>query len=361
MLAAAGLSVVGAVATVGWVLGSRALEAGALHRGDPLIVPDPASGFVRSVSARTDISQPADGLEYTVFTDSRGLRANRPGQTTPSRVDILVIGGSFSAGHGFENPLTYAEHLRRNLGVEVANAALSSYGTVASLASLRRLSDLKPRVVIYGLIADHLRRNLDPCAPSFQAPCLPVPHVVLDGGQKPRLVKPEAEASRRAFAFSHNLRQLRERPTLLGTVALGLDALRHRMSRRMSDDAPVDRGAERERALVFTLRKLARRAEQAGAQLVVLSLPHMDAPHAGGRGPWLREALPNLVVVDFADYVRTHLDVYALPPMILSSDDHHPNAHAHELIARALAETLENEGLLRRGTTAAGQTGDSDP
>ncbi|MCH2172637.1 hypothetical protein MK489_17820 [Myxococcota bacterium] len=346
MLAAGGISVVSALATVGWLLGSQALEAGALHRGDPLVVPNASRGFARPASARTEISQPAAGLAYTVFTDSRGLRANGPGQVAPSQVDVLVIGGSFSAGHGFANPQTFTEHLGRDLDAEVANAALSSYGTVASLATLRDLSDLRPRIVVYGLIADHLRRNLDPCAPSFQAPCLPVPHVTFSDDQQPQLVKPNEEISRRAFAFSESLRQQREDPTLLGTIQLGLEALGHRLTRRLSGGPPAYSEALRERALLFTLRKLARRTERAGAQLVVLNLPHMDAPHAGSRGAWLREALPGLIVVDFAEYVRTHLDIHSLPSMILSADDRHPNAYAHELIARALSETIEDQGLL---------------
>ena len=62
----------------------------------------------------------------------------------------------------------------------VANGAVSSYGTVSSHRALMRFKDLKPKVVIYGVIGDHLRRNLDPCAPSFHPPCLSVPHVVVD-------------------------------------------------------------------------------------------------------------------------------------------------------------------------------------
>jgi len=53
------------------------------------------------------------------------------------------------------------------LGRTGANLALAAYGTTQSLQVLRRNLNLKPKLVIYTLISDHLRRNVSSCAPSF--------------------------------------------------------------------------------------------------------------------------------------------------------------------------------------------------
>src|SRR4030095_8016584 len=78
------------------------------------------------------------------------------------------------------NDDTFRQILGLELRVSVANLAFASWGTVQSLRVLETHADLRPRVVLYAFIHDHLRRNLSPCAPSTAPICLPVPHVTVD-------------------------------------------------------------------------------------------------------------------------------------------------------------------------------------
>ena len=151
---------------------------------------DDEIGFVAVKNGRTLRRHLTSGLRYHLFTDARGARVNAPGDQTPPRVDLLTIGCSFTWGHGLENEETFTEGLRRRLGVTAANFAMGSYGTVHSLLLLRRHLDLRPRVVVYGFIDDHLRRNLAPCAPSYAPYCLPVAHVGFAGQGTPTIRPP---------------------------------------------------------------------------------------------------------------------------------------------------------------------------
>jgi hypothetical protein len=71
-------------------------------------------------------------------------------------VHILTLGGSFSFGHGVDNRQTFTEILGHKLGVPVANLAYSGYGAVQALQQLERHVDLQPKIIIYGLVGDHL-------------------------------------------------------------------------------------------------------------------------------------------------------------------------------------------------------------
>ena len=79
-----------------------------------------------------------------------------------------------------ENEDTYTARLAERWNVPAANLAFSAYGTVQSLQMLQRSLDLRPRVVVYGFIADHMKRNISPCAPAYGPLCLPFSYVGID-------------------------------------------------------------------------------------------------------------------------------------------------------------------------------------
>jgi hypothetical protein len=161
--------------------------------GDWPLQRDDEIGFVAARNARTLRRHLTSDLRYHLFTDERGARVNTPGDQTPSRIDLLTIGCSFSWGHGVENEDTFTEGLRGRLGVRVANFAMGSYGSVHSLLLLRRHLDLRPRLIVYGFIDDHLRRNLSPCAPSYAPFCVPMAHVALTASSLPTIRPPKWE------------------------------------------------------------------------------------------------------------------------------------------------------------------------
>jgi hypothetical protein len=169
--------------------------------GDGIAIYDPEIGLVPRPSAHDRRIYPAiadrAAFAFDVYTDDRGARVDGPGQRSAARYDILTIGDSFTWGYALANRDSYAARLGRELGVSVANFAMPSYGTTQSLQLLERNLDLKPRLVIYGIIAHHFERNVSPCAPSYYEFCLDVSHVSWNGDGKPYIAPPLSNGVRR--------------------------------------------------------------------------------------------------------------------------------------------------------------------
>jgi hypothetical protein len=290
---------------------------------------------------------PRAGLAYHVFTSDRRARVSRRGERTPPEVALLTVGDSFSWGHGVENEDTYTARLAARWGVPAANLAFSAYGTVQSLQMLQRSLDLRPRVVVYGFIADHMKRNVSPCAPAYGPLCLPFSYVGIDAQGAPVLRPPAPRlfaVNRRFwddffFAKSIGPRQLWAAATAEWT----------RLTRTPRPEAPDD-PATRERILERLLGDMARAAGSVGARLVVVNIPYFER---GGTSPMpapLKDALahlrePNLSVLDLAPAVERY---YASPaaPLLRFEHDRHPSPAAHALIADAIDSTLRDQGLL---------------
>jgi hypothetical protein len=91
--------------------------------------------------------------------DAHGHRATPAPYTLPK---VLVLGGSFTFGHGVEDAASYSALLEAKLpGYKVINGAVNAWGTsqvVLKLEeSLARYNDI--RLVVYGFIEHHRFRN----------------------------------------------------------------------------------------------------------------------------------------------------------------------------------------------------------
>jgi hypothetical protein len=290
---------------------------------------------------------PRAGLAYHVFTSDRRARVSRQGERTAPEVSLLTVGDSFSWGHGVENEDTYTARLAARWGLPAANLAFSAYGTVQSRQMLERSLDLRPRLVLYGFIADHMKRNVSPCAPAYGPLCLPFSFAGVDESGQPVLRRPDPRlfaVNRRFWDEFFFAKSLGPRQVLAAAEAEWERLAR--TPRPEADDAP----ATRERILEWLLRDMARAAGTVGARLIVLNIPYFER---GGTGPMpapLKEALaavpaPNLSVLDLAPAVQRH---YADPaaPLLRFERDRHPNPAAHALIADAIDGFVRDRGLL---------------
>jgi hypothetical protein len=290
---------------------------------------------------------PRAGLAYHVFTSDRRARVSHRGERTPPEVALLTVGDSFSWGHGVENEDTYTARLAARWGRPSANLAFSAYGTVQSLQMLRRNLDLRPRLVVYGFIADHMKRNISPCAPAYGPLCLPFSYVGLEADGTPVIRSPDMglfAVNRRFWDEFFFARTIGPRQV----VAAG-EAEFARLARTPRPEAPDD-PATRARILERLLSDMAAAAASVGAPLVVLDIPYLER---GGTNPVpapLTEALtrvhaPNLAFLDLAAVVARH---YADPaaPLLRFERDRHPNPAAHALIADALDRFVRDRGLL---------------
>ncbi|HUG54311.1 MAG TPA: hypothetical protein VMR21_11950 [Vicinamibacteria bacterium] len=290
---------------------------------------------------------PRAGLAYHVFTNDRRARVGRRGERTAPEVALLTVGDSFSWGHGVENPETYTARLAARWDAPAANLAFSAYGTVQSLQMLRRNLDLRPRLVVYGFIADHMKRNVSPCAPAYGPLCLPFSHVGLDDRGAPVVRRPDPRlfaANRRfwdEFFFAKSIG-----PRQLWAAAEAEWVL---LARTPRPEAPDD-AAMRARILEALIGDMAAAAASVPAPLVVLNIPYLETGSTNPLPAPLREAVgriraPNLLLLDLAPLVARHHAAPSAPPLRFERD-RHPNAAAHDLIAGAVAAFVQDRRLL---------------
>ncbi len=96
-----------------------------------------------------------------------GLRSTHPKQNNrrDDRPKLVIAGGSFTQGWGISDHRTYPWRVQKAFpGFEVLNYGTGGYGTYQTLLTLERaLPTLNnPRVVIYGFMAHHQKRNVAP-------------------------------------------------------------------------------------------------------------------------------------------------------------------------------------------------------
>jgi hypothetical protein len=322
--------------------------SGVSVEGDSIVAYDQFIGFVprpASRTKRTDLAtldRPA--FSYNIFTDERGARITIAGQSSPARIDVMTIGCSFTWGHGFENEQTFAAIVASRLGVSGSNFAMGSYGTVQSLLMLSRNLDLSPKLVVYGFITDHLRRNVVPCAPSYYPFCLDVAHVTWGRDDRPKISPPLTDGVKRIQL------QMKAEAGMLDPITWvthGLDVAFGRMIWRMGLAGEPD-DTRKKAALEYLLKEMARAVDGIGAKLLIVYIPTDYTPP-----PTVLLRLVttlNVPLVDMTDDFRRNYEAPGTAPVYIPGDGH-PSIAGHALIAEKIIRTVQQEGLLGRRMT----------
>ena len=318
-----------------------------LSEGSHLLVFDPEIGATANPSSHARRIYPAvadrQTFAFDIYTDDRGARVDGPGQRSPERVDVLVVGDSFTWGYALANEQTYARHLSSELGASVSNFAMAAYGTTQSLQVMRRNGDLAPKLVVYGIIAHHLERNVSPCLPSYYPFCFSASHVAWNDAGEPSIARPQSNGVRR---FQRHLAgDFRDPVTWLSH---GVDVVRGRIEYgRAAYGTPSD--VKKEEALGFLLREMQRSANEMGAELLVVYLPtnYYSAPDS------LSRIIGDTRLLDLTEAFQRERDKGANLYIV---GDGHPNHAAHELISREIAKYVRDNGLLEV-TSSARQPG----
>jgi hypothetical protein len=317
--------------------------------GDFLIEEDGELGFVTVRNGYSIRSHLDSDLRYHLITDHRGARVNSADHQTPDAVDVMVIGGSYAWGHGVENEYTFAERLRRKLNVSVANFAMGSYGTLQSLQILRRNMDLRPKVVIYAIIEDHIRRNLSPCAPSYAPFCMPVSYIDFDEDNRPFIRPPRKEY----FSIDRNRKYYKEVLMREGfhlkdaswQMRIDLFNLFDRKKLAYYNDL-----ISRQLSMRYLMKEMADAARSIDAKLVVMYIPKLVG-RRDVKGP-PRELLYSIANLDmtFIDLAPAIIEYYRdeSNPLLGIKLDYHPTVRAHEMMSEKIAEVLTREYLLGR-------------
>jgi hypothetical protein len=310
--------------------------------GDGIVIYDPEIGSVARPGAHTRHIYPAiadrAAFAFDIYTDNRGARVDGSGRQSAARYDIMTVGDSFTWAYALANQDSYAARLGRELGASVTNFALASYGTTQSLQIFERKLDLRPRLVVLGIIAHHFERNVWPCAPSYYEFCLDVSHVSWDDAGKPYIAPP----------FSNGVRRLQihlsgDYRSPVRWLAHGADVIFDRLYYAWSRYREPD-DAKKAEAMQFLLQRMNQAVAATGAQLLVVFLPtNYYGPPA---------ALPG--IIDKVGGGIRYLDLTAAfarnrqeggpNPYIVG--DGHPGVAGHALIADEIAKYVRQEGLL---------------
>jgi len=295
-----------------------------IYSGDSLLISDPLMGFRQRPGITVTMKNP----HVAFYTDNRGGRAPGPGINAPAQVDVLAIGCSFTWGQAIKDEETYIRIIGSKLGLTTYNAAVSSYGTSAALLSLKNFADLQPKIVIYGFIADHINRSLNPCAPCLSGLCRGVAHVAFDANGNPFIAKP---------VTSHLYYQHIE--DIIKDHKFGLKDVYWEIVRTLNFipkwESRIDRYDERQiiSGMRFLMMEMVRETQKTGAKLIIVYIPYPGDIKPPPKE--FMEAIGAILAANKAVFVD--LTVPFLESQrrreVLSTPDNHPNALGHKLIA----------------------------
>ncbi len=318
--------------------------------GDFPVASDPEIGFVARKNSSTYRVRLDQQIEYHLYTDSRGARMNKPGEVTPENVQIVTIGGSFSWGHGIENEETFTQRIREYLHVPVANFAYGSYGTLQSLQLLKRNVDIKPRVIIYGFIKDHIRRNLWPCAPSDYPFCSYVSYIDFNQEGVPFIKKPKSDF-KRFISRVQKIQKCNERGFSLIHLTLGLEILIAKAEKNIhiSNARKNYRNKlKRIKSLDFLISEMNRVGKRIGATLIVMYIPNFKKVLPPPKE--LIEVLKDkkeIIFLDLTNAVNAFVQANRQSILQLYGKGGHPSAMAHKLMAAELKKIILLNNLIK--------------
>lgn len=246
------------------------------------------------------------------------------GRIVPAHADIVAIGCSQTYGAGVRPDQAFPAVLAGRSGASFVNLAVPSYGGAGSLAMLERYATLRPKVVLYGLWAEHRTRNVTPCVETLTPLCLQRPTIERTTDDY-RLVPPgngaNMELTRRwvALAGGSYLDRMQAAAMTLG------DAISRPSASKVSP-AAVE---------AFVLRRMAADVREQGARLIVVYIPD----YTRGWPPTPPEYAElarreGFTFIDTTDALRTLGDRVGVP------GDGHLSADAHAIIATVISASL---------------------
>ena len=97
-----------------------------------------------------------DEFETTYHVNSEGLRDDESSLEKP---EVVVLGDSYAMGWGVEQDETFPALLERATGLNVLNAAISSYGTVRQMRILERVDTSAMRYLVIQYAGNDLQEN----------------------------------------------------------------------------------------------------------------------------------------------------------------------------------------------------------
>lgn len=300
---------------------------------------DPSAGYrPRMNIARKDV---AGSAIFDIFTDSRGARVNKPGETVADPV-VVTIGCSQAFGHGIQNEKTFTQLL----GVPAVNLSVPSYGTASSLARLRSVAKPHPKIVIYALFEDHFIRNIRPCIELGGPTCIERPTVHFVDSQ-PKIVAPhttDADFLRAKNWYMQTSVHTDAYRNFFTDMRWKAAVLWHKLSVKAIPNSTV---ADQLAAMNYLLGEMKATTDMMGARLIVVYIPFYSG-HYNGKVISQRPNEPPQALVSFLQtkgvaYIsmaNAFRDMQNEGISIMQASDIHLSEAAHERIARKIRQAL---------------------
>ena len=305
--------------------------------------PDKEMGYAYRKNLKF-VEHSEDG-EFAIFTDSRGARIAE-GDPDYTQADILVVGCSFTSGYRVPLEFTFSRIMQKALGRPVANMGVPSYGSVQALQSIKRHLDLKPKLVIYPFINDHIWRNLSPSARNVCPLYNPVAFIDFRDGQ-PFMSPPQFEKGNTDYTNKFLSEVYFQKGWGINDVLwrIRIDWFNLPM---WQDIQVTEDEAVHQRSLEFIFAEMKKTTEASGARLVVVFLPLFGEKAFGPPvAPYLNAVKSQAIeTIDLTPEVKAHYQNPGAESLSLIGDPSHPNALGNQLIAQKLLQEIEARNLL---------------
>lgn len=167
-----------------------------------LIITDDERGY--RLKNFLDVNYPfGSNNYYRIFSDQEGNRVLKKNFLPKKSIDILAVGDSQTFGHGVNYQDTYIARVASQLNLKELNAAVSGYGSAASIITAEQNIIKSPKIIVYGYYHDHAARSFSKCYPGFSFSCISVPHIkIID--QKPVLIKSKENSNQIDLLRNYN-------------------------------------------------------------------------------------------------------------------------------------------------------------
>lgn len=326
---------------------------GRLHRYDPEL------GYTALPGASGFQLLPG-GAPQPVSYDHEELRVPLGQQTRipRKRPFVLTLGCSFTFGDATPAEDTYAEVLARRLNGTALNAGKSGYGLAQMLILARRLIPrYQPDVVVIQFSPWLARRAMSGFA-HVTFGVVPVPYLTQAPDGRVAVVPPAFRAAVFDLPFASFDRPDRGPGEFLSFffeagaplfVHDDMQTLRYRLRRRAGRFPPPAPEPERLNRAVYG--EIVRLAREHGAKPVIVRLSHPLEIHYQAMRELSREALLvnaqaalDAHATDYEDYQRQFAHWRGSPDVLV---DPHPNAEAHQIVARQIARALQQSEAVR--------------
>jgi len=322
-----------------WFAGYRLINKFPIRvEGGSILSYDPVLGFValpNSATKRFDRPDHPENGGYDLYADRLSARVSAAGEQTPDKVDVLFIGDSVTYGAGVQNAQTYANIVPRLLGAVGVNLAFPSYGTTLSLLMLRRNLNLRPRLVVYSILTDHLRRNVLPCADFYYTFCMDQAYVTTG----PKIHPPWTNGVRRLKTqimyetrgldpftwFVHGI------DVVIGRVLFGY-SLQYSVQYALhkTEDTKA-----REIGLDYLLGEMATAAKSINAKLIVVFIPILGETSTPAA---ITKVVQGRRGIDFLDLTKLFQQQGRAVTEMYIPNDGHLSVMGHALVADAIAD-----------------------